>query len=257
MFSTGEEAKICPKCGGEATYIEEYKRFYCYSCDVYIEPVERVIEEKIDVEEKTDEVALEPVPTEDQDLDDYLSELYAASPIEKQEVEVAEKEVEPPPRKRKKIFKKYRYRTRLLKGSILPILYGIISIQMLNKYVYEFPGYFEYEMMIILTGFILGFGAISSITFSNLARAKKKGKKGCELNLKVGIIIFIPFIIILLILAFFFGISTAWQFSMGFFLAAIFPPLVVIIYEAGSKGKFFVRELKDDPSKGRKLIFIQ
>ncbi len=29
--------KNCPKCGKPATWIEEYKRWYCYNCQEYLE----------------------------------------------------------------------------------------------------------------------------------------------------------------------------------------------------------------------------
>ncbi len=167
------------------------------------------------------------------------------------------REVEKPKRRRKRKYSNYRYRTRIFKGSILPILFGIMSIQMLNKYVYEFPGYFEYEIGMIFAGFLLGFITLSGITLTNLARAKRNPTKGCKLKVVVGLFAYLPFIIILLVLAFFEGLSLAWQFSTGFFLAAIFPLMFVILYETGSKGKFFVQEKVSDPSKGRKLIFIR
>jgi cation transport ATPase len=263
MLSANEEAMICSKCGGEATYIEEYKRFYCYSCNDYIEHVDKgvegIMETKEKVVEETNEVAVESPLKEDQDLDSYLSELYSAArnETETQKTERAESEVKSPPSKRKKIFKKYRYRTRLLKGSILPILFGVISIQMLSKTVYDFAGYYEYELIVILFGFLLGLGTLFVIIMPNLVRAKKSGKRGCELNTKLGIIALLPFLIILFTLVFFYSISIAWRFGTGFFFAAIFPPIIVVVYEAVSKGKFFVREAKDDPSKGRKLVFIQ
>ncbi len=39
-------AKICPNCGGEPTYVEQYKRYYCYTCSEYVEPIEKGKEEK-------------------------------------------------------------------------------------------------------------------------------------------------------------------------------------------------------------------
>lgn len=162
-----------------------------------------------------------------------------------------------PKKRRKRKYFNYRYRTRIFKGTILPILFGVMSVQMLNKYIYEFPGYFEYEIEMILAGFLLGFIALSGITLANLVRAKRNPTNGCKLRVAVGLFAYLPFIIILLILAFFEGISLAWQFSTGFFLAAIFPLIFVTLYETGSKGKFFVQEKASDPSKERKLIFMR
>ncbi len=30
-----ENKTLCPDCGGELTWIEEYNRWYCYSCEKY------------------------------------------------------------------------------------------------------------------------------------------------------------------------------------------------------------------------------
>jgi len=154
-------------------------------------------------------------------------------------------------------FKQYRYRTRILKGAILPILYGVVSFQMLNLYVYEFPEYYKYNIMIILLGFLLGLISISSLTFFNMLRAKKNRGNGVKLNSVIGVAIYIPFLLILLTLALFYGLALAWQFSMGFFITAIFPILIVIFYELSSKLKFFVEEIPDQPSEGRRLVAVQ
>ena len=243
--SKPSEEVVCPSCGKSPTYIEEYDRYYCYSCNEYLEPIKKDQEKQLDV--------LVKEPTEEGEM-----EAESEKEIVEEKVGLEEKETKKKPAgKRKKKYSKYRYRTRLIKGSILPILFGVISIQMLNLYIYEFPGYFDYEIMMILGGFLLGFFSISGLTLANLIRAKGKGKIGCNLNIKVGFIVYIPFLIILFTLALFVSISTAWQFSTGFFLAAIFPILIVFTYEATSKGKFFVKEYANDPSKGRKLVFIQ
>lgn len=34
---TGSDTPICPKCGKPATWVEQYKRWYCYSCQEYLE----------------------------------------------------------------------------------------------------------------------------------------------------------------------------------------------------------------------------
>jgi hypothetical protein len=161
------------------------------------------------------------------------------------------------PSKSKTNFSNYRYRTRLLKGSILPILYGIISIRMLNRYVLEFPDTFEYEIFIILAGFLLGFGSLTGLIISNLTRSKRNPQIGAELKFSGAIVAFLPFLLIGIILMLFFGLATAWQFSTGFFLTALFPVIFVTLIELNAKGKFYVREFTIDPSKGRKLIFVK
>jgi HEPN domain-containing protein len=35
--------KVCPKCEGEPTYVEQYKRHFCYTCNEYIEPKEKEV----------------------------------------------------------------------------------------------------------------------------------------------------------------------------------------------------------------------
>jgi len=161
-----------------------------------------------------------------------------------------------PGKGKKQRFTDYRYRTRLIKGSILPILYGIVSIQLLNRYVYEFPGYYQYETLLILGGFVLGFAIMTGVTMVNLIRAKKKPEDGAKLNPTLGIVAFLPFLVILIGLVLFEGISDAWQFSTGFFLAPIIPLLIVIFYEMNSKGRFFVREVADDSTEPKKLVFV-
>jgi hypothetical protein len=39
-----EGAKVCPNCEGEPTYVEQYDRHFCYTCNEYIEPVEKKVE---------------------------------------------------------------------------------------------------------------------------------------------------------------------------------------------------------------------
>ena len=52
-------AKVCPKCGGEPKYVEQYQRYYCYTCSEYVEPVEK--EDLTSEEEKvTEDAAREP-----------------------------------------------------------------------------------------------------------------------------------------------------------------------------------------------------
>ncbi len=46
------EKEICPKCGGELSYIEKDERYYCYTCEDYAVPAEKPVEEAIPTEEK-------------------------------------------------------------------------------------------------------------------------------------------------------------------------------------------------------------
>lgn len=149
-----------------------------------------------------------------------------------------------------------RYRTRILKGSFLPFLYGIISVMMLRNYTLEFPEHYQIELLLILIGFLLGFAAMSGITLSNIIRTKNNPNSESKMNFSIGLAISIPFIIITVILALFKGLASAWQFSIGFFLAAIFPALFVILFEVSTKKKFFIRETEEEPEKGRKLVAV-
>ncbi|UCE37937.1 MAG: hypothetical protein JSW00_01460 [Thermoplasmata archaeon] len=49
--------KVCPNCGGEPTYVEQYERYYCYPCSEYIEPVEREEEVEVAAEPEVGEAA--------------------------------------------------------------------------------------------------------------------------------------------------------------------------------------------------------
>ncbi len=39
MFSASKKNYLCPHCRGKADYIPNYKRWYCWGCEKYIEPV--------------------------------------------------------------------------------------------------------------------------------------------------------------------------------------------------------------------------
>lgn len=153
-------------------------------------------------------------------------------------------------------YSQYRYLYRILKGSILPILYGVISFQMLNTIVLDFPDYYEINYQLIIIGFLLGFICTSGLIITNMIRAKKHPGVGIKLSSTISIAILIPFLIILITLAFNEGLALAWQFSTGFFLAMIFPWIIVLGYELSSKRKFFVQEVPDDPSAGRRLVAV-
>jgi hypothetical protein len=157
---------------------------------------------------------------------------------------------------KKKDVVNHRYLIRIVKGSILPILYALMSIYMLQKYVLEYPKEYDYEVIILAIGFVLGLGTMSGMALVNMLRAKKKARTGIELHLKTGFIIYAPIFVIFVVLALFWGIATVWQFSIGFFATAIFPLLLVLLIELTSKGKFFVQETLEGAGKGNRLVFI-
>ena len=209
------------------------------------------------ISEDYQEEGYEGTPSETQ-KEEYMSELDSQEQIDHDLEELTLlSQMDSPVKKPKKKFKNYRYRTRMIKGSILPILFGVISFQMINSSRLQFPDYYELEAMMILMGFLLGFSIVSGITLVNLVKAKKNSKSGYQLSMKVGVVAYLPFLVIFLALTLFVSLSTGWKFATGFFLASIFPFLIVTMFEASSKGKFFVKEMVDDPSWGRKLVFKQ
>lgn len=250
-----ETPMICPKCEKKADFIMKYDRYYCYSCKEYIAPPKKEEAEIVKKEgelEKTEEVKEpeEGLSTEEEkDLDEYISELDTLSHEPGPEEDLLEG--------KKKDFSDYRYRSRMLKATVMPLIFGFVSLAMLNSNVLQFPKYYEYKVTIILAGFIMGFGVLTGITTVNLVRAKKNQKEGCELNNIMGYIGFLPFIVVVFALTLFDSLSTAWQFAVGFFFAPVFPILIIAAVETGSKGKFYIRELVDDPSFGRKLVFVR
>jgi hypothetical protein len=258
---------LCPTCQKEPSFITEYDRYYCYTCKTYLAPleeenIEQPVEEVVPTASVEPEAVSEPEVLQEteatpediatQEMDDFIHEL-------EEEGTMAEKDEQEPigASSRKEKYEKYRYRTRMAKGSFLPIIAGLISIQMLNNHITNFPDYYEYEVMIILSGFLLGFSSLTGITTANLIRARGDPPNGCKLRVTAGVLAYVPFIVINIMLVLFYGMATAWQFSTGFFLAAVFPILIVTLFEASSKGKFFVWELADDPGSGRKLMFVQ
>ncbi|MCU0799256.1 MAG: hypothetical protein MUC62_06250 [Candidatus Thermoplasmatota archaeon] len=152
-------------------------------------------------------------------------------------------------------FSQDRYLTRMLKGMALPLLYTIVSVLMLRKYSLEYPSYYDYEVLFIALGVGLGFLAITGLTLYNVLRAKKNAKQGVRLETKMIIAVYLPIMFIVLVIALFFGLSQAWQFSIGFFATTLLPPLIVLITEVTSKGHFFVREY-ERPSKMRYLLLV-
>ena len=152
-----------------------------------------------------------------------------------------------------KKIREYRYRTRLLKSMLLPMLFGIMSIMMLYNYVNGFEPYFSYHMEIILIGFVVGFMAMSGLVISNIRTARKKGTH--PLNSKPGVYLILAFLIPYIALMLVVNPAEAWRFSIGYFFSAIIPPLVVMAYESSAHGKFYVQEEEIDDGLTRNLAF--
>jgi ribosomal protein S27AE len=74
-----EVTRVCPKCGEETSFIDQYKMYYCYSCNEYVEPLEKSIEaglepkfgeevkpsEELRFHPEKEEKAIEEVPKEE------------------------------------------------------------------------------------------------------------------------------------------------------------------------------------------------
>ncbi len=58
-----EGGKVCPKCGGEPNYVEQYKKYYCYTCSEYVVPVEKKEEKKTEPEKSKAEAQGKVCPT--------------------------------------------------------------------------------------------------------------------------------------------------------------------------------------------------
>jgi hypothetical protein len=150
---------------------------------------------------------------------------------------------------------KSRYLIRILKGTALPILYVFVSFLMLRKYVLEYTGYYEYNILMIAAGSGLGLLCMSGLTVFNVFRASRKRKTGIEIKNTFIIGVYVPLILLILIIALVNGISSVWQFSMGFFFTAIIPPLIVLTVELSTRSKFFVKET-EGPNSSLHLIFV-
>jgi uncharacterized integral membrane protein len=159
------------------------------------------------------------------------------------------------PAKKAPEFIQSRYWTRIAKGTALPLLYTVMSVLLLRKYVLEYPDYYHYKVLFIFIGAFFGLATMTGITAYNTLRAKKNPFKGIKLESKMILFTYIPVLFIIIILVLVAGISTAWQFSIGFFGTSIVPPILVILMEAVSKGKFFIRETEKTPKK-RQLVLI-
>jgi hypothetical protein len=130
-----------------------------------------------------------------------------------------------------------------------------MSVLMLRKYSMEYPNYFDYEVLFIALGVSLGLLAVTGLTLWNVLRAKKNAKQGVRLETKIIIAVYVPIMLIVVVIALFFGLSQAWQFSIGFFATTPVPPLIVLLMELTSKGHFLVREY-ERPSKMRYLLLV-
>ena len=150
-------------------------------------------------------------------------------------------------------LREYRYRTRILKAMILPLLFSLMSFWMLYSYVTGYEPYFSYHFEIIISGFILGLLVTSGLVIFYMTRAKRSGSYPARQL--YGIILILVFLVPYLYLMLFIAPADAWRFSLGYFLSAMLSPLAVIIFESYANGKFYVQEEEVDNRLTRTLVF--
>lgn len=166
--------------------------------------------------------------------------------------------VSPPPQQdvpqaAERKIREYRYRTRILKSMILPLMFSVMSVLMLNSYVTVFDPYFSFNFEIIGTGFLIGAVLMGGFVMANMRTAKKEGSYVARQ--KYGVLVIMGFLVPYIYLIMFVSPAQAWRFSIGYFLSAVLTPIVVIAYEALSNGKFFIQEEEVDDRLTRTLVF--
>ena len=152
-----------------------------------------------------------------------------------------------------KKIREYRYRTRVLKAAILPVLFSLMSFLMLYNYVTGYEPYFEYNFDIILAGFAVGLVVTTGFLVANMRVARRDGSYVSRLrnSLFIALAFLAPYLYLML----FESLSLAWKFSIGYFFSAMLTPIVVMIYESQSHGKFYVQEEEVDDRLTRTLVF--
>jgi hypothetical protein len=150
-------------------------------------------------------------------------------------------------------LREYRYRTRILKATLLPIIFSVMSVLMLYNYVTEFEPYFGWDLQIIIAGFAIGFIVMGGLVVTNMRRAKRAGAYSAKQW--YGAVIILAFVVPYAYFILFVNPSSAWRFSIGYFLSALLTPLVVVSYEAFADGKFYIEEEDVDDRLTRTLVF--
>jgi hypothetical protein len=158
--------------------------------------------------------------------------------------------------KDKELEGKSPYLIGILKGSFFPLLYVLISVQLLRRYLFEYEQYYDFEPLYLMVGFVLGAITLLLISAQGMLRARRArspvalGDRGVLVG--VGL-----FVVVSVALAFLYGLAYAWQFSIGYFAAGLLTPLVGYALEKGSRGTFWVKEPTErDSSRRRYLEFV-
>lgn len=118
-----EAARVCPKCGGDPSYIEQYQMYYCYSCNEYVEPVEKAMKETLEPEPTEEITPSEEKPPEEESKEEGLEEMAEPQPGEditppkeiKFELEMEGEEPTAKKGKKKKVKKKKKLRMKKIK----------------------------------------------------------------------------------------------------------------------------------------------
>jgi hypothetical protein len=145
------------------------------------------------------------------------------------------------------------YVMRIVKGSIFPVLYVVISLQLLRRYTFEYNEYYIFEPRYILLGFALGAVSLLLISARGMLRARRLrmpialSDRGVVLGIGL-------FLAVSIFLAFFYSLASAWQFSIGFFAAGLLTPLLGFALEKMGRGTFWVKEPREDEGTGKRLL---
>jgi peptidoglycan/LPS O-acetylase OafA/YrhL len=173
-----------------------------------------------------------------------------AAPDAKAEAAPPADEVSPVAEKK---VREYRYRTRIIKAALLPVLFSLMSFLMLNNYVTGYEPYFTYDFDVIAAGFAIGMVVTTGFLIANMRVARRDGSYPSRQ--KNSIVIILAFLVPYVYLMMFVNLSLAWKFSIGYFFSAVLTPIVVMVYESHARGKFFVQEEEVDDRLTRTLVF--
>jgi hypothetical protein len=152
-----------------------------------------------------------------------------------------------------KKVREYRYMVRILKSLFFPLLFAGMSFWMLYQYVNGFEPYYKYDFNIILGGFGLGVLAMNGLVIYNMRAAKREGRAAA--NQLAGLVILLAFLVPYLYYMLLVNPAGAWRFSIGFFMSAIFTPVIVKAYETVARGRFYIQEEEVDDKLTRTLVF--
>jgi hypothetical protein len=145
------------------------------------------------------------------------------------------------------------YVTRILKGSFFPLIYVVISLQLLRRYRFEYGEFYNFEPTYLYARLVLGAITLLAMSARSMMRASRV-RSPIALRDKGVVLGVLAFLAVSMYLAFFFGLAYAWQFSIGFFGAGLFVPLIGIGIEKMAKGTFWVKEPQTEDGTGTRWL---